>query len=164
MTIKEIMTRPVVVAPETATLNVIARLMWDHDCGTIPIVDDNGHLAGIVTDRDICMAAYTQGKRLEEIPVATAMARQVLSVHQNATVEQAEAIMRGGQVRRIPVLDQDRRPIGIVSVNDLARHAARARRAEVDREILLTVAAICQPHAHVGVGEMDHSTGAPIAV
>ena len=102
--------------------------------------------------------------RFEEIPVATAMARQVLSVHQNATVEQAEAIMRGGQVRRIPVLDQDRRPIGIISVNDLARHAARARRAEVDREILLTVAAICQPHAHVGVGEMDHSTGAPIAV
>ena len=164
MTIKQIMTRPVVVAPKAATLNAIAQLMWDHDCGTIPVVDDNGQLSGIVTDRDICMAAYTQGKRLEDIPVTTAMARNVLTVDQNATVEQAEAIMRGGQVRRVPVLDQAHRPVGIVSVNDLARHAAAARRAQVDREVLLTVAAICQPHAHVSVGEMNHSAGTPIAL
>ena len=57
MNVKQIMTHPVVTCSIESHLNVVARLMWDNDCGTIPVVDAEGRLAGIVTDRDICMAA-----------------------------------------------------------------------------------------------------------
>ena len=53
--------------------------MWDHDCGCAPVVDGHGRLAGIITDRDICMAAYTQGMPLEAIPVERAMSARVVS-------------------------------------------------------------------------------------
>jgi CBS domain-containing protein len=163
MHIKDIMTRPVTTAPLDANLNEVARLMWEADRGVIPIVDNDGRIAGIVTDRDICMAAYTQGKLLQDIPVTTAMAREVVTAQPNADVEQVERLMRGAQVRRIPIVDAQRRPVGIVALNDLARQAARTHRSSVDREVLLTVAAICQPHAHLDLGHMDHSTGSAIS-
>jgi CBS domain-containing protein len=154
MRIKEIMTHPVVTCPADSTLDHAARLMWEFDCGIIPVVNDQGRLAGVVTDRDICMAAYTQGRLLSAIPVSTVMATAVVAVHTEDTVETAEASMRENQVRRLPVLDAEDRPVGLVSMNDLARLASRARRSAVDRELVRTLAAVCQPRAHVrGEGE-----------
>jgi CBS domain-containing protein len=147
MNIKEVMSHPVVTCSSASTLDHAARLMWEFDCGIVPVIDDAGKLAGVVTDRDVCMAAYTQGKALSAIPVSTAMATQVVSIHANDLVEQAEQIMRTSQIRRLPVLDDDRRPIGLVSMNDLARLAARARKSAVDRELVQTMAAVCQPRA-----------------
>ncbi len=121
--------------------------MWEFDCGMIPVVNDDGRLAGVVTDRDICMAAYMQGRPLRTIPVASAMAKQVVASHTDDSIEAAEGLMRDNQIRRLPVLDRDGRPVGVVSLNDLARLAARAKQSSVDREIVLTLGAICQPHA-----------------
>jgi CBS domain-containing protein len=126
-------------------VNLAAQLMWEHDCGTIPVVDNGGRLTGIATDRDICMAAYTQGASLASIPVTTAMTTSVLSCHLDDSIESAERVMREGQVRRVPVIDTDRRPVGIVAMNDLARLAARAKKSGVDREIVQTLAAVCAP-------------------
>jgi CBS domain-containing protein len=149
MHLKDVMSHPVVSCPIDSTLDQAARLMWEFDCGIIPVVNDQGRLAGVVTDRDICMAAYTQGRPLSEIPVSTAMARAVVAVHTDDVVETAETQMRDSQVRRLPVPDAEDRPVGIVSLNDLARLAGRARKAAVDREVIGTLAAICQPHVHV---------------
>jgi CBS domain-containing protein len=126
MQIKEIMTSPVASCPASATTDDAARLMWEFDCGIVPVVDDDGRLAGVITDRDICMAAYTQGVRLAAIPVTSAMARQVVAAHLEDTVESVESLMRASQIRRVPVLDRDNRLAGIVTMNDLARLAARA--------------------------------------
>jgi CBS domain-containing protein len=147
MQIKEIMSHPAVTCPATSTLDQVARLMWEFDCGIIPVVNDDGRLEGVVTDRDICMAAYTQGRALPAIAVTTAMARKTVAVHADDTVDQAEELMRASQVRRLPVLDEDGRPAGLVSLNDLARLAARARKSGVDRELVQTLAAVCQPRA-----------------
>jgi CBS domain-containing protein len=149
MRVSEVMNHPVVTCPTDSTLDHAARLMWEFDCGIIPVINDQGRLAGIVTDRDICMATYTQGRVLSAIPVSTAMARGVVAVHTEDTVETAEASMRENQVRRLPVLDAEDRPVGLVSMNDLARLASRARRSAVDRELVRTLAAVCQPRAHV---------------
>jgi CBS domain-containing protein len=149
MQIKDAMTQPVVTCSMTSTLEDAARLMWECDCGIIPVVGDDGRLSGVVTDRDICMAAYTQGKPLRAIPVTTAMARQVVASHVGDGVEQVEALMRETQVRRVPVLDNEGRPVGIVSLNDLARLAARARRSGVDRELVQTLAAVCRPRTSI---------------
>jgi CBS domain-containing protein len=147
MRVKEIMSHPVVTCPATATLDQAARLMWEFDCGIVPVVNEDGRLEGVVTDRDICMAAYTQGLPLSAIPVSTPMARTVVAIHTDDLIEQAEELMRAYQIHRLPVLDGEDRPAGLVSMNDLARLAARAHRSAVDRELVRTLAAICQPRA-----------------
>lgn len=149
MHVKDIMTHPVITAPVASTLDAAARLMWEFDCGIIPIVGDDGRLAGVITDRDICMAAYTQGKPLAQIPVRSAMAGEIRACHTDDAIETVEHLARDNQIRRIPVLDADNRPVGIVSMNDLARLAARAKKSGVDREIVQTMAAICQPRAGI---------------
>ena len=163
MQIKEVMTHPVVTCPVSATTDNAARLMWEFDCGIVPVVDDDGRLAGVITDRDICMAAYTQGVGLAAIPVTSAMARQVVAAHVEDTVESVESLMRTSQIRRVPVLDRDDRIAGIVAINDLARLAARAHRNGVDRELIKTMAAVCKPRAHPTLTQPE-VIGRPVAV
>ena len=148
MRISELMSKPVITCPSSGTLDHAARLMWEFDCGIVPVVGDDGRLVGVVTDRDICVAAYTQGRALREIPVTVAMATRVVAIHAEDVVETAELLMHDNQLRRVPVIDNDGRPIGIVSMNDLARLAARSERSGVDRELVRTLAAICQPRRH----------------
>jgi CBS domain-containing protein len=147
MRLKEVMNQPVVTCPESSTLDHAARLMWEFDCGIVPVVDDVGRITGVVTDRDVCIAAYTQGRPLATIPVATAMARAVVAGRADQTVEQAEALMREHQIRRLPVLDNEGALVGIVSMNDLAREAARAPTNGADRDFVRTLAAVCEPRA-----------------
>lgn len=146
--VDQLMTSPVLTCHAGDTLATAAALMWDHDCGAVPVVDDDGRLIGLVTDRDACMGAYTQGKRLGEIPVDTAMARRVFACHPEDPLTVAEELMQTHQVRRIPVIDADGRPIGLLSLNDLARDASRPGVGQ--RGMLLTfartLAAICRPH------------------
>jgi CBS domain-containing protein len=159
MHVRDIMNHPVITCPSDSHVNLAAQLMWEHDLGAIPVVDNEGRLTGIVTDRDICMAAYTQAARLESIPVTTAMAKQVLSCHLDDSIEAAEQLMRAGQVRRVPVIDNDGRPVGIVAMNDLARLAARAKKSGVDREIVQTLAAVCAPRFRPDVPQTNHGAG-----
>ncbi|HEX5217821.1 MAG TPA: CBS domain-containing protein [Vicinamibacterales bacterium] len=154
MHIKDVMSHPPVTCPSSSTLDHAARLMWEFDCGVVPVVDDEGRLTGIVTDRDICMAAYTQGQSLSAIPITTAMARHVVASRVGDPIEQVEQLMRDNQIRRLPVVDHDGRPVGIVSMNDLARLAARARKSGVDRELVQTMAAVCQPRGHAAVATL----------
>jgi CBS domain-containing protein len=145
MRIQEIMSKPVVTCRPEDPLNTAAQLMWEHDCGAIPVTED-GQLVGIVTDRDICMAAYTQGKPLSEIPVAHAMATQVFSCNPEEALDAAERLMSEKQIRRVPVVNGDNRPVGILSLNDIARHGASTGRAKgIDREVTRTLAAIGTP-------------------
>lgn len=145
MQVKEIMSHPVVTCRTTDCVDQAARLMWEFDCGVVPVVDNDGRLAGVITDRDICMAAYTQGKPLNTIPITSAMATRVIAVHSEDLIEEVEALLREHQIHRLPVLDREGRLAGVVSLTDLARLAARAKRSGVDRELVNTLAAICQP-------------------
>jgi CBS-domain-containing membrane protein len=129
--------------------------MWEGDCGAVPVVHGEGHLVGMITDRDICMAAYTRGLALWQIPVSEAMSKEVHSVRTKDQLERAEAVMRGARIRRVPVLDGEGRLVGILSMNDLARHAqhavgsARKNGLSADN-IAQTLAAICEPHVAHG--------------
>lgn len=149
MHVSELMSHPVVTCSADATLDQAARLMWEFDCGTVPVRDRDGRLVGIVTDRDICMAAYTQGRALHEIPITSAMAKSVIAVYEHDSVDSVERLMQENQIRRVPVLDADGNPTGIVSMNDLARQAARTHRNSADRELVRTLAAICEPRSDV---------------
>lgn len=152
MKVEQLMTCDVRVCMDTDTLNRAAQLMWEFDCGCIPVIHANGdgRLLGIVTDRDIATAAYTQGKELGAIPVTSAMANNVIACHTGDGVSQVETLMRDNRVRRIPVLDQYERLAGIISLNDLAqeaqREAAAGKHAEVTGQgVAETLGSICQP-------------------
>lgn len=103
------------------TLNEPARLMWEFDCGAIPVVNEAWSLVGIITDRDICMAAYTRGQSLGALSVENAMATDVATASPDATLEAITALMRQRQIRRVPVVD-DGLVVGIVSLADVARY------------------------------------------
>jgi CBS domain-containing protein len=152
MRVEELMTRSVRVCRADENLDRAAKLMWEHDCGFVPVVstDGDGAVVGVVTDRDIAMAAYTQGKPPWAIPVTIAMAKKVIACKVGDEIPRAEALMSANQVRRLPVLDPEGRLVGILSLDDIAgeaqREARRGGRPEVSAEGLAeTLAAICRP-------------------
>lgn len=144
MRVQDVMSAPALCCSADATLDVAARLMWEADCGSIPVVDQNGRLSGIVTDRDICMACYTQGKPPSEILVGNVMCQEVVTARPEDTIEALERSLGQHQVRRVPVVDDASRPIGVISLNNLARHAATVD-DRMDHALVATMAAICEP-------------------
>jgi CBS domain-containing protein len=146
--IVNIMSKSPVTCQASDSLHAAARLMWEHDCGAIPVVAGDGRLIGIITDRDICMATYTQALPPQSISVGQAMARQVFAIGLNDTIEQVERLMREKQVHRVPVVDADAHPIGMVSLNDLAHHALAGREKRgLERGVAQTLAAISRPRS-----------------
>jgi CBS domain-containing protein len=150
MNIGQLMTRN----PRTCTLDdplgAAAQIMWDHDCGCVPIVDGDGKAIGMITDRDVCMAAYTQGKSLWEMAVSTAASHGVICVREDESLDAAESLMRLHKIRRLPVLDGEGRLVGILSMNDLARRAHLGhRQGDLGADaIARTLAAVCAPNGH----------------
>lgn len=122
MNVRDVMTSNVKTCLMTDSLNEAARIMWDNDCGVVPVVDEAGKVVGIVTDRDICMAAYTQGRPLWRILVSQVASTNVVTVRANETLHRAEQLMKDGQVRRLPVTDNGGQIVGLLSITDLARH------------------------------------------
>jgi len=157
MHIEEVMTKDVRSCHATATLNEAARVLWDQDCGCVPIVDDNGSVIGMLTDRDICMAAYTRGARLGEIPIADVMSKQVISCGPNDYIDAAEALMKKHQIRRLPVVGFENQLLGILSLNDISR-AARKGGDVHDRG--LTAAAVEDTLATIGEPRFHHAVTA----
>jgi CBS domain-containing protein len=133
------------------TLDRAARLMWDRDCGCVPVCTGNGaaRVVGMLTDRDICMAALFTGKPLGELRAYEAMSRDVRACMPRDRAAHVERAMRERQVRRVPVVDDEGSLIGIVSLADIARASGAPRNAPgvSDAEIAGTLAAICRPHA-----------------
>jgi CBS domain-containing protein len=140
-TVEDVMTQGATTCSPDATLADAAKIMWDRDCGFVPVTDDGGVLRGVVTDRDACMAAYTRGLPLSAIPVASAMSSDVACVRGDDPLARAHDLMRERRVRRLPVVDERRRVVGVLSLNDLAVHAGR--RDPEPREVAGTLGAVC---------------------
>ena len=151
MLVRNLMTQNPRSCHANDNLDAAARVMWETDCGAVPIVDDGGHVVGIVTDRDICMAAYTQGQPLWSIPVGVAMARDVITCSSDDDVDVAERSMCDARIRRLPVVDADQRLVGMLSLNDLAREAVNNGHTDAPRsaDVTRTLAAICEPRFQV---------------
>lgn len=149
MKIAELMTKGALSCSSSDMLDRAAQIMWEHDCGAVPVTDEGGRVVGILTDRDICMAAYTQGMPLGQIPVSVAASRSLVSASPDDEALDVAARMQAEQVRRVPVLDGDGAAVGMIGLGDLARHVAEGRVTNglgADT-IARTLAAISQPRA-----------------
>src|SRR5262249_17301011 len=117
---------------------------WEEDCGCVPVVqeDDREHprLVGIVTDRDVCMAAYTQGKALEAIPVTSVMQRDLATCVATDPVGVALGILRTRQLHRLPVVAGDSGLVGLLSLAALGRESKREA-SQLDQPVV-TITAI----------------------
>jgi CBS domain-containing protein len=143
MQIKHIMTTNVGTCQPQTNLAAVAKLMWDRDCGFVPIVDAAGKVAGVITDRDICVASATRRLPPEQITAAQAMRHQPIhSGRPEDTIDKALATMKQFQVRRLPVIAADSTLKGVVSMNDIVL-AAGNKEAPAPAEIVSTLAAIC---------------------
>lgn len=147
MLAQDLMSHPPVTCHMNDPLKLVAHEMWNHDCGALPVVNDEGKLVGMITDRDICMAAYTQSRSLDELLVNSAMATHVISARPDQSVAEVAQLMAQHQIRRLPVVDGDHKPVGVISLNDLAIEAVRpdTRMKQGTSSVAATLAAICRP-------------------
>ena len=125
MKIRDLMTKQVATVRATDSTAAAARLMWDCDCGAVPVLDGDGRAIAMITDRDICMAALMRDSAPSAIPVSEAMSRTLRFCGPDDAVSTAEGIMRTYQIRRIPIVDKERRPVGMLSLADIVRGAER---------------------------------------
>lgn len=143
MRIRDIMTEdPVTVTPDQ-TVRDAARLMIEHDCGAIPVVEDGDgrRLIGIITDRDIAVRGVAEGQGPDTV-VGGLMTVNPTSAREDDEVETVRTVMVREQVRRVPVVDGKGRLVGIVAQADVAREDAAAS----DREVGRIVEAISEPN------------------
>jgi CBS domain-containing protein len=154
MQVSDIMTREVATVRTDEKASVAARLMWECDCGALPVVDEAGRAVAVITDRDICMATLFQDRPPSQFAVSLAMSRDLHFCLPEHDVTTAEQRMRVQQIRRLPVLDADRRLVGIVSLADIARATARAEAGKgklPSDEVTATLVDICAPRSSGGV-------------
>jgi len=119
MLVKDVMTTSPVCCRPSDRIERVAELMSERDCGVVPVCAD-AKLVGVITDRDITCRAVATGRKPADCPVSEVMTKAVFAVHQDDDVEAAIELMKARQVRRLPVLDDEEKVVGIVAPSDLA--------------------------------------------
>jgi CBS domain-containing protein len=148
MRVRQVMTPNPACCTPAVTAQEAARLMRDHDCGAIPVIEDERQrkLIGIVTDRDLAIRGFAEGRGPATLVRELMTDDPVTSVEEDS-VEDLRQIMVEQLVRRVPVVDEDGRLVGIVAQADLAR----VEGAATDREVGRVVEAISEPRSNFDV-------------
>jgi CBS domain-containing protein len=146
--VKKLMQKaPATCSPEDS-LNHAAKIMWDLDCGAVPVVDASGDVVGIVTDRDICMATYTRGLAPGAVSVESVMSRAIHTCSPEDSIGEAARSMAQHRVRRLPVTSGNRL-VGLLTLADIAREIRthEGNRIPACVAVAHALAAISEPRA-----------------
>ena len=148
MKVKDVMTSNAKAIWLTESLADAAKLMWENDCGVLPIIKDGGKVVGLITDRDICMASAMRDRNPSGISVEEVMTGQVYAVRPEDNIDQALQTMQEHQIRRLPVISPEGDLEGILSMNDIVLNAkapeVRAGDSIDYADVVKTYQAICQ--------------------
>jgi CBS domain-containing protein len=147
MKVRDIMTKDVVSCQKSTDVATAGRLMLQGHFGLIPVVDTHGHVAGVLTDRDIALAAATRHRDAWHIAVHEAMSSKVLSCLVDDEVSEALEQMEKGHVRRLPVLDGGTHLAGILSIDDIAARAVDEKDGVSGARFAEAFRRICSPPA-----------------
>jgi CBS domain-containing protein len=144
MKVKDIMTTDVAACRPESNLAEVAAQMFHRDCGCLPVVGADGHVAGVITDRDMAIALATRNRTADRIEVREVMTGHAFACAPDDTIKAALETMRRRRVRRLPVVDDQGLLKGILSLNDIVLHAGAAKRdAPSAGDVLNTMQAIC---------------------
>ena len=149
MKVQEVMTQDVKFCKPETNLAEATTILWNADCGLLPVVDEEGKVVGVVSDRDICIAVATKGRLASEIAVKEVFnVRPVYSCTTDDQLRAALQTMQQHQVRRLPVVDRAGMLQGILSINDVilaAENKDRSKEQGVSlEETISTLKAICE--------------------
>ncbi|MGB9475536.1 MAG: CBS domain-containing protein [Candidatus Udaeobacter sp.] len=145
MKVQDVMTYEVQTCRPETNLADAAMRMWRGDCGILPVVTDGQKVVGVITDRDICMAAATKRRDLTQIRVKEVISGKVYGCSSDSDIHEALKIMQQKQVRRLPIISaEDGRLEGILSMNDVALKAEGGRDAQLSaQDVETTLRGIC---------------------
>lgn len=137
MKVKEVMTADPACCTSENSLQEVAQMMVDHDCGEIPVVENKETKLpiGVITDRDIVCRTVARGLNPLDLTVADCMSKPCVIVTPDMSVQECSRIMEENKIRRVPVVDADGSCCGIVALADIALHARRNLAAEVVKEV-----------------------------
>lgn len=159
MKVRDVMTEKVSYCRPETSLASAAVMMWDNDCGVLPVAIDGGKAIGVITDRDIAIAAGTKGRPAYNIPVREVMSQALYACSPDDDIHTALKTMRKDKVRRLPVLDAEGNLKGILSMNDivlLAKKDEKEHASDLDYEdVVNTYKAICE-HRHIAKPVEEH--------
>lgn len=127
MKVEDIMTREVQCCGPDTNLATAAKMMWDNDCGALPVLNVEGRVLGMITDRDICMSVSTKNKPASEITVWETITPKAYTCHPSEDIHTVLDIMKRERVHRLPVIDDDGILQGIIALNDLILGAGEAK-------------------------------------
>ena len=148
MKVSEVMTTNAKACTLTDNLSAAAGLMWENDCGVLPVVAEGGKVVGLITDRDICMAANLKNRNLWNIAVEDVISGKVFACKAEDDIHSALKTMQENKVRRLPVVTADRTLVGILSLNDVVLKAEEPKGkkpAELSySDVVKVQKAICQ--------------------
>ena len=149
MKVQEVMTQDVQSCRPETNLAEAATILWDADCGLLPVIDEAGKVIGVISDRDICMAVATKGRTAAEITVQEVVSnRPIYHCLTEDQLTDALGVMQQHQVRRLPIVDRAGTLQGILSINDVilaASNRGRNKQQGVSlEEAISTLQAICE--------------------
>jgi CBS domain-containing protein len=150
MKVQEVMTQDVKACFPDTNLAAAAVLMWENDCGVLPVVVNSGNTVGVITDRDIAIAVGTRGRAPQDLRVDEVIQGPVIACTLDDDVHTALKTMRKDKVRRLPVLNSEGVLKGILSINDVALHAQKGNKELDYDDVVSTFKAICD-HPHLTV-------------
>ena len=123
MKVKEVMTCTPYTCSRETNLGEATELMWKGDCGFLPMTGPDGKVCGVITDRDICMALGTRNKLAGEITAGEVSGGRLFACSPEDEIHVALLTMRGGKVRRLPVIDSEGKAVGVLSIDDVLLRA-----------------------------------------
>jgi CBS domain-containing protein len=148
MKVHDAMTEDVKYCGPETNLAAAAALMWENDCGMLPIVAQEGRAIGVITDRDIAIALGTSNKQAAEIPVREVMSGKLFAASPDEDIHAALKLMRKEKVHRLPVIDSHGKLEGILSLNDVALHAVHPNGKTTPilnyEDVVSTLKAVCE--------------------
>lgn len=149
MKVKEVMAPNAKAIWLTESLTDAAQLMWENDCGVLPVIKDGRKVIGMITDRDICMAIAMRDAQPSAVSVEEVMSGRVYAVKPEDEIHTALQAMQEHKIRRLPVVNDEGELEGILSMNDVILHAGRnvevAGNSSISfGDIVKTYQAICE--------------------
>jgi CBS domain-containing protein len=146
MKVQDAMTKNPKACKAGTNLAVATELMWTNDCGVLPVVDDFGKVAGIVTDRDMLIALGTRNLRPTDVTVGEVMMSPVITCRPGDEVDSALSLMNARKIRRLPVVGDNGTLAGIVTMNDIVLRSDRKGSKETMvayEDVMMTLKGIC---------------------
>ncbi|MBI3549705.1 MAG: CBS domain-containing protein [Elusimicrobia bacterium] len=135
--VKDVMTENPACCTADTDVQAVARMMCDHDCGEIPVVDGKSSMRpiGVITDRDIACRVVARGVDAKQAKARDCMTNDCVTVTRETGIEECCRLLEENQIRRVPVVDEDGRCVGIVSQADIALKTTPRKAGEVVRRV-----------------------------